>query len=204
MIYSSIKENQTLVVGLLVSIIAHALLFVFSKNNFIQNAHYSVRVSDQMVEVSMNVRKSDVIDTKEFSTQSLKKIASSPSAPRKDTDGATTKKVPLKPFDTGQKAVARCITGVKIKADPDYFQNPPPEYPELARQMRQEGIVMLSVDVNKEGDPINVGITQSSGFRLLDQAALKAVRHWKFKPGSVDNIMVESRAYVPIRFKLEE
>ena len=70
--------------------------------------------------------------------------------------------------------------------------------------MHQEGIVMLSVDVNKEGDPVSVEVIQSSGFRLLDQAALKAVRHWKFQPGSIGNIPVESTVTVPIRFRLEK
>ena len=91
---------------------------------------------------------------------------------------------------------------VKVEAKPVYIQNPPPPYPELARQMHQEGIVMLSVDVNKEGDPVSVGIIQSSGFHMLDQAALNAVRHWKFQPGRVGDLSVESMVNIPIRFKL--
>ena len=66
------------------------------------------------------------------------------------------------------------VSGVKVKANPDYFQNSPPEYPEFARQMRQEGLVMLAVDVDREGIPIKVDILKSSGFQLLDQAAINA------------------------------
>ena len=43
-----------------------------------------------------------------------------------------------------------------MQANPKYFQNPPPEYPELAEQMRQEGLVMLTVDVDREGTPVQV------------------------------------------------
>ena len=63
---------------------------------------------------------------------------------------------------------------------------------------------MLAVDVDKEGMPIKVEILQSSGYLLLDQAALKAVRHWKFQPGRIGNISVESTVTVPIRFRLEK
>jgi len=167
-----------------------------------------VQPSAQMVEVSIEEIKqpagtsSDAVVSlqgglsvlRSPTKRSFKKIASSPSAPRNDTNRAMSKGVRLKPFDTG----------VRVKANPDYFQNPAPGYPELARQMRQEGIVMLSVDVDKEGDPVSVEIIQSSGFRMLDQAALKAVRHWKFQPGSLGGVPVDSTVTVPIRFKLEK
>ncbi len=93
---------------------------------------------------------------------------------------------------------------IKVQANPDYFQNPPPEYPELAKQMRQEGLVLLAVDVDREGTPIKVEIKQSSGYRLLDQAAVRAVSHWKFQPGRMGDIPVESTVTVPIRFRLEK
>lgn len=59
------------------------------------------------------------------------------------------------------------------------------------------------MDVDREGTPIKVEILQSSGFRLLDQAAVKAVRHWKFQPGRVGDLPVESNVTVPIRFQLQ-
>lgn len=102
------------------------------------------------------------------------------------------------------KQVMRSSVSVRFETKPDYNLNPPPPYPELARQMRQEGIVMLSVDVDKQGEAVSVKIVQSSGFRLLDQAALKAVRHWKFQPGKLGDIVVESVVHVPVRFRLQE
>ena len=63
---------------------------------------------------------------------------------------------------------------------------------------------MLTVDVDREGTPVQVEIKESSGFRLLDQAALKAVRHWKFQPGRIGVFPVESEVRVPVRFRLEQ
>ncbi len=93
---------------------------------------------------------------------------------------------------------------VVTKANPDYFQNSAPEYPELAKQMRQEGLVILSVDVNRQGLPVSVEVIKSCGYRLLDGAALRAVRHWRFQPGHIGDLPVESRVTIPIRFRLEK
>ncbi len=87
---------------------------------------------------------------------------------------------------------------------PGYFQNQPPEYPQLAREMHQEGLVMLMVEINQKGMPVKVEVKQSSGYQLLDQAALKAVRHWRFQPERRGDMPVESRVAIPVRFRLEE
>jgi len=184
---------------LFASLLIHGLLFIFSGTTFIQHAQYSVQPSVQTVEVSIEEMKDpSVVSPTDFYI----------SHPRMLLSGVQSRVsgFPTKTFgnDTGLKKSAHSKSGVKAKVNPDYFQNPSPEYPELARQMRQEGLVMLTVDVGREGIPIKVEIKQSSGYRLLDQAAVKAVSHWKFQPGSIGNIPVESTVTVPIRFRLEK
>jgi protein TonB len=93
---------------------------------------------------------------------------------------------------------------IRTKSKPGYFQNRPPKYPQLARQMHQEGLVMLMVEVDRKGMPVKVEVKQSSGYQLLDQAALEAVRHWRFEPERIGDIPIESRVTIPIRFRLEE
>ena len=92
---------------------------------------------------------------------------------------------------------------VRTKSNPAYFHNQPPEYPQRARQMHQEGLVLLRVDIDQKGMPVKVEVEQSSGYQLLDQAALKAVRNWRFQPGQAGNLPVQSRVIIPIRFRLE-
>ncbi len=184
-----IKEDQTIWLGLIASVMIHGLLFTFSGRTFIQHAQYSVQPSAQMVEVSIV----SLRGTSETSDEVISK---------RTTDSAEIATQPV--VARNDKYAAHSKSGVEAKANPDYFQNPSPEYPELAKQMRQEGLVMLAVDVDKQGFPIKVEIKQSSGYRLLDQAALKAVSHWKFQPGRMGDIPVESAVTVPIRFRLEK
>lgn len=86
---------------------------------------------------------------------------------------------------------------------PDYFKNPKPEYPELARREHQEGIVWLRVHVTAHGQPDRVVVAQSSGFEALDAAAVKTVRGWEFTPAQLGDAFVESEIDFPIQFKLD-
>lgn len=88
------------------------------------------------------------------------------------------------------------------KAQPDYLKNPEPVYPLAARRRRQEGLVLLSVRVNITGRALSVSLKQSSGYPLLDEAALSQVREWEFAPARIGNLAVESEIEVPVRFKL--
>jgi len=85
-----------------------------------------------------------------------------------------------------------------------YRSNPRPEYPEEARRLHQEGVVLLSVEVSEDGRATDVSLKRSSGSDLLDQAALQAVKRWTFEPARVASLPVSSRVDVPIRFSLSE
>lgn len=85
---------------------------------------------------------------------------------------------------------------------PDYLRNPPPAYPEPSRLAHEEGVVMLVVDVGHAGNPTEVRLQQSSGYSALDQAAIRAVRNWKFRPGTMAGMAVASSVSIPVRFEL--
>ena len=85
---------------------------------------------------------------------------------------------------------------------PEYFKNPPPEYPAEARRLRQEGIVWLRVHVTNRGHPDRVSILRSSGFALLDAAAVDAVQTWDFNPAQLGETLVEAEIDFPIQFRL--
>lgn len=82
--------------------------------------------------------------------------------------------------------------------------NRPPIYPENARRRGIQGRVLLRVSVSTEGAPVTVSIAQSSGAATLDDAAVAAVRQWRFVPASQGNRPIAGSAEVPIEFRLEQ
>jgi periplasmic protein TonB len=82
--------------------------------------------------------------------------------------------------------------------------NRPPRYPESARRRQEQGRVMVGVSVAADGTPIDTRIDLSSGHPALDEAAMEAVRQWRFVPGSQDNRPVVASAEVPIVFRLQD
>jgi protein TonB len=90
-----------------------------------------------------------------------------------------------------------------VQAQPDELQNQPPEYPEESRAAAEQGVVILRAHVTANGQAATVSILHSSGYFRLDQAARRAVEHWKFHPGLVAGIPAPSEADVPVRFTLQ-
>lgn len=89
--------------------------------------------------------------------------------------------------------------GVRL-SEPQYKNNPPPAYPKGAMLRGWQGRVILMVDINSEGKPVKVYVEHSSGFSVLDKAALKAVKGWEFIPAKNIGQHVFSRSRVPVNF----
>lgn len=81
--------------------------------------------------------------------------------------------------------------------------NPRPHYPLAARRRGMQGRVLLTVMVNEEGKVTNLFVKQSCGYHLLDEAALKAVRQWRFRPATRLGKSVSASVEIPIRFVLQ-
>ena len=85
----------------------------------------------------------------------------------------------------------------------DYLHNPAPKYPNMARRKGEQGRVLLKVLVTLNGDAGNVSLEKSSGSTYLDEAAINAVKNWKFIPARSNNEPVSGFVTVPISFSLE-
>lgn len=83
-----------------------------------------------------------------------------------------------------------------------YLNNPPPEYPKLAKRAGEEGRVLLKVLVSIDGRPETVEISKSSGFERLDTAAINAVKQWRFEPARKGGKPLSAAVIVPLAFTL--
>jgi protein TonB len=68
----------------------------------------------------------------------------------------------------------------------DRFRNRPPIYPIEAQLHGQHGSVTLLIHVGENGVATGVDVQHSSGVDMLDQAAIAAVRNWRFRPALQD------------------
>ncbi|VDL37007.1 hypothetical protein BANRA_03141 [Pseudomonas aeruginosa] len=80
--------------------------------------------------------------------------------------------------------------------------NPPPEYPSLALRRGWEGRVVLRIRVLPNGRAGSVEVTRSSGRKQLDDAAVEAVKGWKFVPAKRGDTPIEGFADQTIDFKV--
>lgn len=83
-----------------------------------------------------------------------------------------------------------------------YRNNPAPEYPALAQDRGLQGQVILKVQVLASGKPAAINVDKSSGHKILDDAAIKAVQGWAFEPAKRGQTPIDGWVKVPLNFKL--
>ncbi len=89
------------------------------------------------------------------------------------------------------------------RSDAAYLNNPRPAYPLAARRRGDQGTVLLRVLVTSDGLAASVTLEKTSGHSSLDDAALTAVKTWRFVPARQGGQAVEAPYVVPIVFKVE-
>lgn len=75
-----------------------------------------------------------------------------------------------------------------------------PVYPDIARTSRVQGQVVLRALIGREGSVENLQVI--SGHPLLTQAALDAVKQWKYRPYMLQGKPVEVETQVTVIFQL--
>jgi protein TonB len=76
-----------------------------------------------------------------------------------------------------------------------------PLYPEIARRVRQQGVVILETVIDATGAVERVRVLR--GYPFLDQAAIDAVRQWRFTPALLNGQPVPVVMTVTVNFVLE-
>jgi protein TonB len=73
----------------------------------------------------------------------------------------------------------------------------------MAVERGYQGTVKLRVQVLANGQPAEVQIAASSGYAVLDQAAVEQVKDWRFLPARRGGQPIVSWVMVPIKFRIE-
>ncbi len=144
--------------------------------------------------------------------QAQKKVAALKSKAK--AEAAVTKLKPVAEKTPQELVVLKPAAGIP-NSDPgkqastviheaNYRKQTPPTYPRRALELGQEGMVTLHAEVTPAGLPRELKVAKSSGHRLLDMAALAAVKKWEFEPTNVNGNTITSWVRVPVRFVIQQ
>lgn len=75
-------------------------------------------------------------------------------------------------------------------------------YPTRARRLGIEGITRVQLEIAEDGRVTDARVLRSSGSRILDRAALEAVRKWRFNMSAVRAADLGRRFLQDVRFSL--
>jgi protein TonB len=89
--------------------------------------------------------------------------------------------------------------GGQIK-EPKKLKNVAPVYPDIAKQARVQGVVILECTISPQGKVTDVKVLR--GIPLLDQAAIEAVKQWVYTPTLLNGVPVPVIMTVTVNFKL--
>jgi TonB family protein len=101
-----------------------------------------------------------------------------------------TGKTFLRVAGSAMLAFVICSAAPSLRADGNRkaVVSPKPQYPQLAREMRLHGAVKIEVVIAPNGQ---VRDTKAlGGHPVLVQAALTALKDWKFEAGSSESVQV--------------
>ena len=77
-------------------------------------------------------------------------------------------------------------------------------YPRWAIRQGWEGNLILAVEILTDGSVGRLQVMKSTGYKLLDKTASKAIQQWKFYPAMKDGKPVLTCIQIPVDFKLED
>ena len=102
----------------------------------------------------------------------------------------------------GEVIAAVPAPAAEVFVPPAFRFRQEPAYPERARRAGAEGVVGVRIALAPDGSVRQVELMQSSGSRLLDEAALTAARASTFVPASRNRTPVAAEAVASYRFEL--
>lgn len=110
-----------------------------------------------------------------------------------------SRSIPLPP-QTPEPAPVKRIRVASGVAEANLIHDVPPQYPPDAGRERIEGTVVLLAVIGTDGSVQDVQVM--SGLPILAQAAVEAVKQWRYKPYLLNGVPVEIDSRITINFTL--
>ncbi len=85
---------------------------------------------------------------------------------------------------------------------PEKISAPQPQYTEIARKARIQGVVIVQAIIDKQGSVTNVKVLKGLPMGL-EEAAVDAIKQWKFKPAMLNGRPVTVYYNLTVNFKLQ-
>ncbi len=129
-----------------------------------------------------------------------------PKAPPSEAAIKTPEPEPLPPAEEVIEAPQKAISEVPVppNANVQELHNPAPVYPTMSKKLKEEGVVLLKILVTKEGRVAELDIEKSSGFKRLDDVAVKTIKRWKFNPAIQAGEPIDYWYELPVEFNLRK
>jgi periplasmic protein TonB len=99
-------------------------------------------------------------------------------------------------------SAAAMAIGLDDATPPALARNPLPYYPPDAAARGVQGRVMLRILITAEGRVASIEVVTSTGYAMLDKAAVDAVRQWIFTPAHRAGRAIAWTTLLPVRFRV--
>lgn len=193
-----IKHN----ISWFLSLLLHLLLYpaIIALNDDLKRVKNDMAITVNIISSFKQEVSDQKINKKKIKTdKKLKKLKRMKEAIKKDDD--------LDKESDKKEKIIKDLSYSKETYQIGSKKNPLPPYPRMAKLRNYQGEIEVSVVTDFQGDVVNAKIHHSSGYPILDNAALRTLKKWRF---NVQNLLTESvnenqqyRIIVPINFVLE-
>ena len=154
--------------------------------------------SSQLTATATGLRDGELPEPVAISEPAVVEPQAPPPPPPAALRSATTKREAGRSIRLSDDGAAVRVGG-SIR-EPRRIRNVTPDYPDIAKQARVQGVVILEATIGPRGNVTSVTVLR--GIPLLDASAIEAVKQWVYEPTLLNGVAVPVIMTVTVNYKL--